>query len=161
MANLIRSAKYGNGWKQYDLDAYNMQVQFEDSATFFGSSDMPLPIADEELLTTQEAEEMVNDKYELITLLDLAMKPRPAGESTVDDFAVELLKRLGYVKRQRVARTRKDIPFLVCGETRHVKTDVCLIERAQDDILLLLQQDKRYTLADTIEPQAQMIAEIL
>jgi hypothetical protein len=42
-----------------------------------------------------------------------------------------------------VARTRMDLPLLICGESRHAKTDVCIIDRSQNNILLLVQEDKR------------------
>jgi hypothetical protein len=52
MANPNRSVKPSSDWNQHDLDTYNIQIQFEDGATFFGDSNLPLPIIDEELLTT-------------------------------------------------------------------------------------------------------------
>ena len=98
---------------------------------------------DQELLNILDADTMQQDRNaELIGLLDLAMIP-DKGETAVDDFAVELFKVLGYVRRQRLARTRVDLPLLICGEERHVKTDVCIVDRSQNDILLLVQEDKR------------------
>ena len=49
MADLIRSAKSGNDWTENDLEAYNIQLQFEDAATFFGDSILPLPEIDEDV----------------------------------------------------------------------------------------------------------------
>ena len=73
-------------------------MQFEDAATFFGDSNLPLPEIDEEILITLEAEDMSYDRNaELINLLDLAMIF--SEEHAVDDLTVELFKRLGYVKR--------------------------------------------------------------
>lgn len=162
MANLIRSAKSGNDWTENDLEAYNIRVQTQDAPTFFQVDHLPPPVVDEEFLTTEEAEDMAIDhNAELINLLDLAMKPAPAEESAVVDFAVDLFKYLGYVKRHRVARTRKDIPFLVCGEWRHAKTDVCLIDRNQNDILLLVQEDKRFQPDNPLDPRPQLIAEAI
>ncbi|KZT00684.1 uncharacterized protein LAESUDRAFT_687714 [Laetiporus sulphureus 93-53] len=162
MANLVRSAKSGSDWTDNDLDAYNIQIRFEDAATFFGTDNLPLPAVDEEILTTQEAEDMVHDNNaELINLLDLAMKPRSAEDSAVVDFAVQLFRQLGYAKRHRVARTRKDIPLFICGEWRHAKTDVCLVDRLHNDILLVVQEDKRFTPDDLCEPRAQLIYEVI
>ncbi|EIW58081.1 uncharacterized protein TRAVEDRAFT_126570 [Trametes versicolor FP-101664 SS1] len=106
---------------------------------------------------------MVSDRNaELINLLDLAMAPAAAEESAVGDFAVELLKCLGYVKRHRVARTRKHTPFFICGEWRHAKTDVCLVDRQQHDILFLVQEDKRFPLdSNPCDPGPQLIAEAI
>ena len=53
---------------------------------------------------------------ELVDLLDIAMEPAQTEESAVIDF-INLFKHPGYyVKRHGVARTRKVIPYLVCGE---------------------------------------------
>ncbi|KAJ7779220.1 hypothetical protein B0H16DRAFT_1300546, partial [Mycena metata] len=66
--------------------------------------------------------------YELLRTMDLAMLPVEPGRSTVDDFAVILLRKLGYTPvGRRAIRTRKNIPFLIYGEKRLAKTDVCII----------------------------------
>ena len=102
---------------------------------------------------------MQQDRHaELITLLDLAMIPE-MGETAVDDFAVELFKVLGYVRRERVARTRVDLSLFICGEMRHAKTDVCIVDRSQNDILLLVQEDKRLEHWEPINSRAQLVAE--
>ena len=102
---------------------------------------------------------MEQDHYaELVTYLDLAMIPEK-GETAVDDFAVELFRCLDYVRRERVARTRADIPLLICGENRHAKTDVCIIDRTQHDILLLVQEDKRLEVGEPVNARAQLVAE--
>jgi hypothetical protein len=145
MANLIRSAKSSSDWTGNDLEAYGIVIRFEDAPTFFGVNHMPLPPVDQEVLTTQDADDMVSDRNaELINLLDLSVKPKPAEESAVNDFVVALFTLLGYVKRHRLARTRKNIPLFICGDWRHAKTDVCLIDRQKNEILLLVQEDKRH-----------------
>lgn len=162
MANLIRSAKSGSDWTRGDLDTYNIYVQVEDTATFFGCPDLPQPHVDPELLTVESADNMTVDKNaELINLLDIAMIPTGPEESAVNDFAVELSKMLGYVRRNRVARTRKDVPLLICGEQRRAKTDVCIIDRSQNDILLLVQEDKRFGEEKISDAEAQLIAEAI
>jgi hypothetical protein len=160
MANLIRSEKSGNDWTENDLEAYNIQLRFEDAATFFGDSTLPLPEIDEEILTTLEADDMLYDsKAELINLLDLAMGF--SEEPAVNDFAVELFKRLGYVKRNRVARTQKDISLFNSGEWRYTKADICLLDLLQDDILLLVQEDKRSFPEELRDPRPQLIAKAI
>jgi hypothetical protein len=122
---------------------------------------LPQPTVDPELLTNAEAGAMQQDRHaELITYLDLAMMPE-LGETAVDDFVVELFKTLGYVRRERVARTRMDLPLLICGESRHAKTDVCIIDRSQNDILLLVQEDKRLERGEPVNAQAQLVAEAI
>ncbi|KAF8332395.1 uncharacterized protein EI90DRAFT_3055506 [Cantharellus anzutake] len=76
----------------------------------------------------------------------MANAPR-SGESAVDDFAAGLFRALGYARRNRVVHTRK--------------TDVCIIDRDQNDILLLVQEDKRYEEGDGADPEAQLIAEAI
>ncbi len=116
-------------------------------------------MVDQELLGVLEAGAMQQDRHtELITYLDLAMIPEK-GETAVDDFTVELFKSLGYVHRERVARTRADLPLLICGENRHAKTDVCIVDRTQNDILLVVQKDKRLELVDPVNARAQLVAE--
>ena len=120
------------------------------------SQALPHPAVDQELLNVADANNMQQDRLaELINLLDLAMIPE-MGETAVDDFTVELFKVTGYVHRDRVARTRADLPLFICGEQRHAKTDVCIVDRAQNDILLLVQEDKRL---EPISARAQLVAE--
>lgn len=90
---------------------------------------------------------------EWITYLDLTMIPEK-GETAVDDFVVELFRTPGYVRRERVARTRMDPPLLTCGENRHAKTDVCVVDRSQNDILLPVQEDRRLEQVDPVNVRA-------
>lgn len=76
------------------------------------------------------------------------------------EFAVQLLTILGYIQRPRVTRTRKDIPLFICGEWMHAKADVCLIDRQQKDVLLLVQEEKRSTV-DTNDAQHQLVAQAI
>jgi len=113
MANIIRSARSGNDWTLNELDSYNISINQVDTLPFFGMQELPKP---SELLGVLEAGAMQQDRHaELITYLDLAMIPEK-GETAVDDFAVGLFKSLGYVRRERVTRTRVDLPLLICGE---------------------------------------------
>ncbi|KAL4256075.1 hypothetical protein AB1N83_012125 [Pleurotus pulmonarius] len=79
-----------------------------------------------------------NSHAELIMYMDLARIPEE-GEPSVVEFTVELFKTLRYAHRERVVRTRVDIPLLICGESTHVQTDVCIVDRSHNDILLLVQ----------------------
>lgn len=145
MANLLRSAKSASDWTIGDLDAYNISLSREQANVFFGTQHLPQPQIDSEILNIQDASDMVIDaNQELINLLDLAMVPADAEESAVDDFVVSLFRALRYTRGHRVARTRKDIPLLICGEWRHAKTDVCLLDRLQNNIMWLVQENKRF-----------------
>ena len=161
MANFIRSAKSGSDWTEIDLEAYNIIVQFQDATIFFGEDPLPPPAVDQELLEVQDADAMVSvPAAVLVNLLDLAMKPPLAGESAVDDFAVALLTVLGYVNHHRVARTRKEVPLLICGERRYANSDICLIGRQQNYILLLVQEDKHFQ-GDPVGAQCPLVAEAI
>lgn len=94
---------------------------------------------------------------ELITYLDFAMITEK-GETAVGDFVVELFKTWGYVHRERVARTRVDLSLLICGENRYAKADVCIVDRSQNDILLLVQVDKRLEHGEPVNARAQLVA---
>ena len=48
------------------------------------------------------------------------------------------------------------MPLFICGEERHAKTDVCLVDRSQNDILLLVQEDKRL---QQLEARARLVVE--
>jgi hypothetical protein len=121
MDSLIRSAKSGNDWTENDLRAYNIQIQCEDVATFFGDASLPLPEVDEEILTTLEAKDMSSTpNTALIRLLDRAMIPAPDREkSAVRNFAFQLFDILGYMGGDIITRTRRSIPYLICGVEGH------------------------------------------
>ena len=142
MAELIRSAKSGTDWTTNELEAYNITVVYQDAAAFFEMQNLPQPAINQNVLTSLAADDTPDDAaYELLRTMDLAMAPA-AEESAVDDFAVLLLRALGYTRRGRVSRTRKVLPLVICGENRHAKTDVCLID--ENEIVLLVQEDKRH-----------------
>src|SRR5438270_1492062 len=118
---------------------------------------LPQPAVDQELLNVADADNMQQDRLaELINLLDLAMIPE-MGETAVDDFAVELFKVTGYVHRHRVARTRAYLPLFICGEQKHAKTDVRIVDRAQNDILLLVQEEKRLEHGESVSARAKLV----
>jgi hypothetical protein len=163
MASLNRISKSGSDWNLYDLNAYNIQIQHDDRATFFGNSKLPLPIIDEELLTTLKAEDMLSDhNAELIHLLDLAMSPASARQSAVNDFTVGLLRQLGYVKHNRIACTQMNIPSVVAREWRDTINDICLLDDPPYwHILLLIQEVKHFQPDDQYDPSASLIAKAI
>ncbi|KAH9475528.1 hypothetical protein JR316_0012643 [Psilocybe cubensis] len=157
MANIIRSAKSGNEWTDNELEAYNINITFQDAPTFFGETPLPAPAVSQEVFTALTADDAANDiAYSLLTQLDLAMMPAEPEESAVVDFAVVLFHSLGYLHRPRAVRTRKKLRLLICGEKKYAKPDVCIIDRNENDIILLVHEDKRFG-GDT-DPHAQLIA---
>ncbi|KAK0468586.1 hypothetical protein IW261DRAFT_1372952 [Armillaria novae-zelandiae] len=158
MANLLRTAKSGRDWGRSELRAYNIAVEYQGAATFFGNNPLPQPTVAAEVLHNVAAEDMVDEgNYTLLRYMDLAMNPVPAQESAVDDFTIELLRTLGYARRPRVTRSRLDIPFFICGEQHHARTDVCIVDSTE--ILLLIQEDKRHM--EEKDPEPQLIAEAI
>jgi len=160
MANIIRSSKSGSDWTPHELAAYNIRVVYQDFATFFGAQNPPDPQINNEVLTAQDVTTVQSDDaYTFLRTMDLAMHMSPGEESAVADFVVDLFRILRYTGRDvgRVARTRKDLPFWVCGEERHAKTDVCIMN--DQDILLLVQEDKRHM--ESSNPVPQLIAEAI
>jgi len=160
MASLIRSSKSGHDWTINDLMAYNISIVQQNTATFFGQAALPLPAQHPDLLNRLTADEMVDDdSYQVVRYMDLAMDPVPGEESAVDDFAMQLLRMMGYASRTlgRDLRSRKDIPLFICGEWWHAKTDVCVMDRSS--YLLLVQEDKRHL--ETVDPEPQLIAKAI
>jgi hypothetical protein len=123
------------------------------------SQELPQPLVDQELLDNADARTMQQDHHaELITYLDLAMIPK-RGKAAVVDFTVELFKALDYVHRERLAHKWVDLPLFICGEDMHAETDVCIIDHSQNNILLLVQADKRLEHGEPVNAQAQLVAE--
>jgi len=166
MANIIRSAKSTSDWTSSELRAYNITTRMQDAATFFEAAILPQPGVDDEILTVDvqalNLQGVNANTMEFAALLDYAMVPVATDdleESAVDDFALILFRVTGYINGQRVARTRKNIPLLICGEWRNAKTDVCLVDRPRG-VILLLQEDKRQA-ATVLDAPAQLIAKTI
>ncbi|KDQ26010.1 hypothetical protein PLEOSDRAFT_31975 [Pleurotus ostreatus PC15] len=96
---------------------------------------------------------MQNDEHALLlTYLDIAMIP-DTGETAIDDFAVELFKTRGAQSWRIRIRVR------ICAHTAEAKTDVCIVDRSINNILLLVQADKRLMNLEPVNVQAQLVAE--
>ncbi|KAI6103501.1 hypothetical protein F5141DRAFT_1007666 [Pisolithus sp. B1] len=160
MAQMLRTAKSGNDWTINELNAYDIKVIYEDAATFFETPHLPAPTINPNVITTLECNDAPDDDtHRIIRTLDLAMSIKPAQESAVDDFAMILLRALGYEPRGRTLRTRRDLPLVICGENRQAKADVVLIN--EDEIILLVQENKRHLSETEGDPEPQLIAEAI
>jgi hypothetical protein len=156
MANLIRNAKSGHN----GLSTTLLRTISPSSDRILLHSSIRQPSHHPDLLNRLMADEMVDDEsYQVVRYMDLAMEPVPGEESAVDDFTMQLLCIMGYTGRAlgRDLRSCKDIPLLICGEWRHAKTDVCVMDR--DRYLLLVQEDKQHL--ETVDPAPQLIAEAI
>ncbi|TFY65656.1 hypothetical protein EVG20_g5437 [Dentipellis fragilis] len=92
MAYLPRPPKVGNDWTENDLKAYNIHLQMQDAATFFGTPESEFPQtplasssegieflhADTARVTATKAVSDANAS--LLTLLDLASAPSEDSE---------------------------------------------------------------------------------
>ena len=157
MAKTIRSPKSGSDWTINDLTAYNITVVRQNATTFFGQAALPPPPRHPDLLNRLTADEMEDEEsYQVVRYMDLAMDPVPGEESAVDDFAMQLLRMMGYAGGAlgRDLRSRKDIPLFICGEWRYAKADVCVMGR--NGYLLLVQEDKRHL--EIMDPEPQLVA---
>jgi hypothetical protein len=102
----------------------------------------------------------IAQNQELFYSLEHAMKH--TEESAVDDFAIGLFRALRYTWGHRITRSHMDIQLLVCGELRHAKTDVCLLDCHQNN-MLLVQESKRFPGGTVAQgnAEAQLIAEAI
>ncbi|KAF8509299.1 hypothetical protein BU17DRAFT_32085, partial [Hysterangium stoloniferum] len=63
--------------------------------------------------------------------------------NVIDDFARELFLIMRYKTNKRLLRTRHSIPLVICGENSNAQTDICLIQKKRE-FLLIVQDDKRF-----------------
>jgi hypothetical protein len=61
---------------------------------------------------------------------------------------------------RRLARTRVDLQLLICGEIRHAKTNVCIIDQSHN-FLLLVREDKKLKSGEHVDVQAQLVAKAI
>jgi hypothetical protein len=156
MAQLLRTPKSGSDWTASELYiyAYNITVVPQTKMEFFGTVDLPEPGGPSLAgFMVAETRQEVRDKRtkQLLHCLDLAMNPKVGQEAAVGNFAAELLRGLEYDDENMIAFIQYAIPFLICGENVVAQTDVCIMD--DNEILLLLQEDKNLTSMKDPEPQ--------
>ncbi|TEB33833.1 hypothetical protein FA13DRAFT_1789655 [Coprinellus micaceus] len=165
MANLIRSARPASEWTTNELAAYNIVIQTEDTSTFLGASieNLPLPQVDPVILNVEGRPPAGVSKSTrpFFRYLRGAMVHPLGGdgvESAAAHFASHLLGLLDYDEPDRVIHQRLQIRFLVSGVYADAQPDVCVLD--DEDFLPLVQENKRLTPPDDLEPQliAQAIA---
>ncbi|KAJ7220336.1 hypothetical protein GGX14DRAFT_493710 [Mycena pura] len=156
----IQGPKSGCDWTENDLAAYNIRIVYQDALSFFRIPALPPPALKHPAVLHLPGPAYTNDPtvYELLRTMDLAMLPTYTDESAVDDFAVLLLRELGYAPAGRVIRTRKDIPLIVCGDNTLMKADVCIVDGG-GIMLLLVLEDRRHV--GGADPLPQLVAEAI
>ena len=156
MANIIRTSKSGSNWTENELKAYNIIIKNVEEKTFFGEEPNTLPNnIGKEFLDFSFEDEGIEEKDDLLMYLDMAMKEQ---ESSVDDFTRELFINIGYKTKSRIIKVRKSLNFLICANETYAQTDVCIL-RKKGELLLLMQEDKRLT--NFKDPEPQVIAEAI
>lgn len=150
--------KSGSHWTHNDLVAYNIEVQIEPNGlAFFEVDGLPEPhVPGDEMLmlTALEAEDVPDGAtYDTLAVMGLAMNPRQGEESAVDDFAVLLLRLLGYNTRGTALHTRQDIELMICGLSMHAKTDCAFCGIEQRSIMRNVEP----RLQDSVIPGILMI----
>ena len=160
MANLIRSVKPGSDWTKNDLRAYNIKVVPENIAAFFGNANLPPPTISPAILAHEmypTAGLPTDDRLFFDLLDEVSAPPAESEKSAVDDFAVHLLRLLGYMESNRYFRTQKNIPLFMCSADTHAKADMCIMDRTSG-ILFLLQEDAQFLDIKGKDPEPQLIA---
>ncbi|KAF8804161.1 hypothetical protein BYT27DRAFT_7340435 [Phlegmacium glaucopus] len=158
MANLIRSAKSGSDWTSNELLAFNIKVVDTDTTIFFGNPELPQSFISPTILNNLDMPDgdLLDDERDFF--LHLSSVENGFEESAVDDFAALLLRLMKYNSgRQRLIRSRKEIPFIMAGHRVDAKTDVCVIEDGR--FILLVQEGKRQGYNQDFEPQ--LVAEAI
>lgn len=160
MANLIRSANSGSDWTRSKLAVYNIMVVHQTKQEFFGVVDLPVPTEPSLagfMATEDRANAPDNETRKLLHYLDLALDPKVGQEAAVENFAAKLMEKLRYDDGSRIIFIGRASPLLICGLTTVAQTDICVMD--DDEILLLVQEDKR--LSSLKDPEPQVIAEAI
>ena len=153
--DLRRAAKSGSDWGTNELYANRISIVEQEQDTFFGG---PLPTYGGPAGFLQHEERVKgldNSSLALMKRLDQVMYGKAGDESAVGDFAVELLRAMGYEKEATVVVSQKRIPLIMCGEQVYAKTDVCVLDIAPE-FLLLVQGDESNV--NPRDPEPQLIA---
>ena len=105
--------------------------------------------------------EMVNDNdIELMHYTYLTMQHVLNEESVVSNFIRDLLKAIGYEKRDsRTLWTHREIPMYIYMEKRNTTMDVCLLN-AGNGITVVIQEHK-WHIDGTNKPEPQLITEAI
>lgn len=155
--NMARSAKPGSDWTADELTAYNIQVSRQDAPHFFSRELGPIEHLDPNLLLPVEAAVTTyscTDTYHFLSHLELASRGK-AGEDIggTDNFVRHALLSTGFEERGMSLRPYRNIPFIICGETKVATPDDCLLHVPLMMILLVAQDD-----TPNSAPEAQVIA---
>jgi len=123
-------------WTADELLAFNIEVKNATTASFFDTTDLPVPPAFETVLNNLEEPNGPVSKPDSIFFRYL--KIADSDETAGHDFAAYLLDFLDYNCGYRYLRKNKAISFYKAGQLAKDKADVALMD---DGFLLLLVQE--------------------
>lgn len=138
--------------------SYNITVTATSPEQFFSQgANRSLTDLDPPLITAPlDATDVSDDTYRFLTFLDLATK---AGQTVIDDFALELLRIVSMEEGGLILGTHHTIPLSICGDLSKVpQTNTCLLDRRLT-ILFVLQEDK--TIFSLSDPEPQLVADAI
>jgi hypothetical protein len=149
----------GSDWTRFELEDYSIEIEHQNEEEFFNCrvDETTLPAIPNGVLTRVKASIDDMESYPFLKYLARAMRIVKQEESKVDDFAVEVLNTMGYRQGDHLIHTRQDIRLTICKKVKHAKTDVCVVD--DNDILLLIQEDKSHI--SPKDPEPQLIAEAI
>lgn len=140
MAYLIRSAKPGSDWNEYDLKAFNIKVQKVNAKTFFGISELPQPTVSSESVIFNNAEmppsPVVVSKDERLFfhyLKSLSFY----GNTAVRDFTAHLLKMLNFDDNNKAIVSGREYVLEMSGTTVPAMADLYVVDYADYPLVLV------------------------
>ncbi len=149
MAALMRSPKSGSHQGTNELMAFNIDMVDINIETFFGNAQLPDITLSHVILDNVEfddaaADQLTKPELDFFQYMGVGMSIPPGEESTVDDFAAFLLKRMRYDEGRWIIETRKAMRFEMCGERVDAKVDVCVVDLSGHSMrhILLVQEIK-------------------
>ena len=160
MAEFIRPVK-PDDWTQYELDHFGIEIKPLDKQEFFGSANLPqaIPVIPSlaGFMTNEDREHAVDgDTMKLLHYLDLVLDPQVGQEAAAYNFAAKLLEKLGYDDGDRIIFTRLALPIVMSGVSYMAQTDVCVMDKDDMVLLILLHDDKQVPRLK--DPESQVIA---
>jgi len=154
-----RIAKPCNQWTADEFVAYHIKVVHQNFANFFEMPMPPEPTINPNILTTVHWSKAPDpDTADTLKFIDLVTTPVSSGETSMVDFADNVLRALRY-PRPRIGwflRSRFHLsPLVICGKEKQALINVCLTDR-RDIALLLIQEVK-----GDQDPHAPLVAKAI
>jgi len=158
MSKHRRTSKEAAQWTHIELVSYNIKVDGIGNPLKFFNCDFPDALEiDEDILYQESKKSNDQDAYTFLRLLyDSTIHPHPHKEdSAVIDFTHHVLRLLEYTPIGRIARTRKRLPFKICGVEKAAVPNICILDE-RDFILLVVQEE-----TDHIDPEPRLVAQMI